>query len=329
MRLSLFFPILFISDSALGGQHKTVSVLDDKPYFELKVESKNLEAHVLVNGVDVYSGFERFETNITTPINPWLAPDKNDFSIMFRSFGENGIYSDNFYANVELLVSNDNSKKKYTVLTMHLNNKMLEKGYVPSLQMGEVRLSSINSFTKDNKGDVFISKEVLDLKNGADFSRLNRSISMKINIPKWKFFDSDEVPIYKTENPKELEKYKQELLKEYLKVKNAIANNDADSVLSMFAERDREYDAAFFYEPGTTERKIAAALKNAAVDKDAELLNLAPEYVGFYTYVNPHLTKLIRSDYSPAIVQNFKKAQGSQSFDLIFRYKDGKWILTR
>ena len=44
---------------------------------------------------------------------------------------------------------------------------------------------------------------------------------------------------------------------------------------------------------------------------------------------NKKLARLMRKGNDSAIVLNFKKGMGSESYPLIFRLNDGKWILTR
>ena len=48
-----------------------------------------------------------------------------------------------------------------------------------------------------------------------------------------------------------------------------------------------------------------------------------------FEYAENNKARLITEDYKPAIAQNFKNSIGWQSFDLVFRYKNGQWILTR
>ena len=114
-----------------------------------------------------------------------------------------------------------------------------------------------------------------------------------------------------------------------MKVYNALKSKNIDSVIPLFGERNKELDAAFYYEPGTMEGKLRKSLIDAATDSDAELVEIAPEYLFFYIYDNGKLTSLMREGGKPAIVQNFIKAVGSRSYDLIFRYQNGNWILTR
>jgi hypothetical protein len=97
----------------------------------------------------------------------------------------------------------------------------------------------------------------------------------------------------------------------------------------MFEERNRELDLAFYNPVGTLEKKIREALNDAANDTSATLVRLKKENVGFDTSENNKLNRLARNRNKSAIVLNYNEISGSYRFDMIFRLKDGKWILTR
>jgi len=312
------------------SKEKPVSILSEKPYFELSIQVKNVEAHVLVNGIDVFSEVDGNFVSTEIPINHWLSPRDNDFRVMFRSLNEDGKYGDSAKVDVQLQVSNDGSGARYPICNLIFNAQILQPGFELDTIMPAVSLVSSSAFKPGGGGDVIIDEAVLEQEEDfSEFSSIGRKVKMQINIPEWEFFNSDTVPDVNELSDADYEKYRNELLKEYLKIQNAIATKNIASIVNMFDERNKELDAAFFYKPGTMKKKIFEALTDAANDADAELLELLPEYVGFYSYMTPKLIKLIREDGGAAIAQNFKKAMGSQSFDLIFRYKNGKWILTR
>jgi len=119
------------------------------------------------------------------------------------------------------------------------------------------------------------------------------------------------------------------LLPHYMKVQKAIENNDIESVIPMFAERNNELDAAFYYPPGTMENIIRDSLHQAAGDEKAQLVELTNQKVNFVAHNDNTLVSLSRGLAEAAIGLDYKNGIGSYGFDLIFRRKDGKWILTR
>ena len=149
------------------------------------------------------------------------------------------------------------------------------------------------------------------------------------SLPLWAFFSSDDLPDYESMEDDEYYQHMDVLLVEYMKVQDAIKNNDIASILPMFEERNKELDAAFYHPPGTLAEKIKVALNDAANDETAALSELKADYLDFDISQNRKLNRLSRDGNTTAVGLDYKEIEGSYSFDMIFRMQDGKWILTR
>ena len=79
----------------------------------------------------------------------------------------------------------------------------------------------------------------------------------------------------------------------------------------------------------TMENKIRTALQGATDKNEYELVNLTRKSVAFTVEDNKKLARLTRPGEKSAIALNFKKGRGAERYSLIFRLKNGKWILTR
>lgn len=330
---TIFFYIitsLLIVASPIHAQDKNkMTILNQQPVFEIKLEGFGVQYVIELNGVNVFSQYNsagKIETKI--PVNHYMRSGKNKLAIItWPDHGET-LRRPNGYVSAELLVSEhqvpDNS---FSIGSLHFNNKTeLEIDKIQSSSQAGV-LSSHHQFKIEDSGDVVIGE--VEASQSGNIFEYEREFNIPSSIPLWAFFSSDELPNYNEMNDDDYYKNMDILLIEYLKVQNAIAENKVDNVLAMFEERNNELDAAFYNSPGTLKAKIESALKDAANDDTAELIPLTTKKVNFLISRINKLAKLTRNGQKAAIVLNYKEIEGSYRFDLIFRLQDGKWILTR
>ncbi|WP_188407564.1 hypothetical protein, partial [Agarivorans gilvus] len=119
-----------------------------------------------------------------------------------------------------------------------------------------------------------------------------------------------------------------DLFVEYKKVQDALAANDIDSIMPMFAERNREGDAAFYYEDGGLEKMLNESMHEKINSSDWALSTTQPNEVGITLESNQKLVSLTLDEDSNAI--GFVNSNGTySSYPMMFRRENGKWILTR
>ncbi len=307
-----------------------MNILQDKPVFELKLEGFGSQYVIYINGVNIYVQYNsEGQINTTLPINHWMRSGKNNISIITWSDDEGAPISPHARINIQLLVSSHNKPdKEYSITSINFQNKS-QHSIIESSPPG--KYNSLKAFEADKQGDIevfdVITKKRSDLNQSAvEFSR---DINILSSLPLWSFFNSDELPDYDSMNDANYYKNMDLLLIEYLKVQSALENKKTDDILHLFSERNKELDLAFYNPPGTLEKQIKEALMEAANNSEAELITLTKEYVSLSIRENKKLISLTRNGQKAAIAFNYKNGMGSFSFDLIFRMKDGKWILTR
>lgn len=311
---------------------KRMTVLNNKPYFTLALDMKASSFFIYVNGVNVFSSFSGGAISTELPLNQWMRSGENTLTLVVTPPQMGAALSGATAYTLALKVRSNGQPGELaqTVATLVYSGKgaLIGKPTGDSSPAGV--FNSAQQFRTDEKGDVRVSeieaKADQDIQNALRFTR---ALDIPSSLPKWAFFDSEDIPDIDAMSDSTLDKFKQPLFEEYLKVYRALQTQRIDEVLPLFDERNRELDAAFYNAPGTMRKKLRDALIDAATDKNAELVNLGNDSVGFEIEENKKLARLNRNDFKPAIVQNFKNSIGSQSFDLVFRYKGGKWILTR
>ncbi len=307
-----------------------MSILQDKPVFELKLEGFGSQYVIYINGVSAHKQYNSGgQINTKLPINHWMRSGKNNISIITWPDYDDAPISPHARINIQLVVSNHNVPEKvFSVASINFQNKLKSPA---SDSSSSGKYNSIKNFESDELGDIevldVVKKERNDLTQGAiEFSR---NINIPSSIPLWSFFNSDELPDYNGMSDEDYYKDLDILLIEYLKVQSALSNKKTNEILPFFSERNKELDLAFYNPPGTLEKQIKDALMEAANNPEAELVSLSKDYVGFSLRENKKLVSLTRNEEKAAIVFNYKNGMGSFRFDLIFRMKDGKWILTR
>lgn len=326
VKLFLAINIAFGSFAISAKEENKMNILQNQPVFELKLEGFGAIFMVEVNGARVFQQWNaagKIETRL--PINHFMNPADNTFKI-FAWSGDDSPINPHAFVKIELVVSDHTQpQNEFTISNLIFDNIGLENRIETSVTAG--KLNSLKGFTTDDAGDLTINGAITgQFDNVHTHSRV---MNIPSSLPLWAFFSSDDLPDYESMSDDEYYQHMDVLLIEYMKVQDAIKNNDIASILPMFEERNKELDAAFYHPPGTLAEKIKVALNDAANDESAALVELKTDYVDFEYSEGNKLNKLSRNGNKAAITLNYKEIEGSYRFDMIFRVQDGKWILTR
>jgi hypothetical protein len=326
--LSLFIVLALGSSSLKAEQGKTMNILQNQPVFELKLNGFGALYRVRVNGAPVFNEYNSMaQTATRLPINHYMRSGDNTISISIWS-GSKGPINPHAHMKIELVVSEHNKPdKEFVISTLNFDNSGASEVVRTEKSSLSGSYSSKHGFIADDKGDVVIHD--ITFKESENIFDYKRKITIPSSLPLWAFFNSDELPDYVSMSDEEYYQHMDVLLIEYLKVENAIAENNIDTILPMFKERNKELDLAFYNEPGTLAEKIKIALTEAANDDTATVAALKRGSLDFVIAENNKLNSLARGGTDTAVGLNYKDGTGSYSFDMIFRLKDGKWILTR
>ena len=314
------------------AQEIKMNILKSKPVYQLSVKAFGTKYFVQLNGVIIHQElFSGGQLSTALPVNHWMRSGMNTIGIYVFPENPGDEININASVTITLMVSDkDNPNIQYSVANISFSGKHLSgnKAVVASSPSG--RFDSERDFSASTSGDVEIhditKKNISTYEGELLFSR---KIDIPSSLPVWAFFKSNDVPDYKPMSDADYYKHMDVLLVEYMKVQKALESGNVEAVMPLFAERNKELDAAFYLEPGTMEKKISAALLGATDKNEYELVILTREYVDFTVEDNQKLASLTRVGDKPAITLNFKKGSGAERYSLIFRLKDGKWILTR
>ncbi|MPW31985.1 hypothetical protein F9L16_23855 [Agarivorans sp. B2Z047] len=321
--------LIIISSLSFSGENK---VLQNKPVFKIELSAYGLGYQVDVNGAAAIREFTAAnQTTVNLVVNQWMHPEQSEFKFVILPPERGGEFMPNAFIKVALLIEDeDNSEVRYRLPLLMFDSKQLkaETEMSESLAAGQYRLADDNQVVAGS-GDITleeISKTAETRYEGA--MRYKRQVRIPNSLPLWAFFNSDTLPDYYEMNDEDYEAAIKDLFVEYKKVQDALAANDVDSIMPMYAERNREGDAAFYYEKGGLEKLLRDGMQNSIDDPDWTLDDRKPSGVGITLEDNHKLVSLKIGNDSNAI--GFTNSNDSyKSYPMMFRRENGKGILTR
>ncbi|NOZ55152.1 MAG: hypothetical protein GXP08_18785 [Gammaproteobacteria bacterium] len=307
-------------------------MLINKPYFTLRLEMSSCKYTVMVNGAPIAEDLKAQPVAVDIPINHWLRTGRNEISVELYppDEGQPISFASDCALKLQVHPSGVDSSQNNVISTLHYSGQLAQKGTGTEKSTPAGKYRSVDGFTKKSDGDVVVS----EVKTGTlpdDYgTSFTQTVTLTTPFPEWAFFSSDLLPDLYALSEQELDKYFDELYKQYERINDALKRKDIDSILPLFEERSREIDAAFYYEKGRTIKRLEDSLKDAVSNADYELAELKPNYLGFDVgFVNRKMERLERGRGGSAIGFDFKHTTGSENYDLIFRRQNGKWIITR
>jgi len=324
--------LLPIVSNAQGGKN----VLLEKPYFSIYLKAVDTYAHIGFNRQLV--SIERGQpTEIELPVNHLIKAGENELTLLLiANDKKNKKYLENMYVKMTLRVrpSGSDPDKNFSLATLEFSGAKAAIGRGIEGNSDKDRLNSRNDFITDQDGDIAIGDvEITDFKKLGDV--VSRKITLPaIGLPRWAFLDSDDITDIKGIDINGAiddnldQKLIREMLPIYQAIWHALKSKDITPILPLFEERNREYDAAFYRQPGTTARMLAKSLRESANNPECELFPITSDNTVSQVYDNDKLARLKQNSDDPLIGLNFVDG-GSIGYDLILRKQNGRWIITR
>jgi hypothetical protein len=309
------------------------SMLQGRPVFKLEINAYGLSYYANINGVTVMREFDpRNQISIDVPINHWMHPGQSEFTFhVLPEEGEN--FFDGAFMKVALIIEDKNDKNvRFRLPLLMFDSKQLKAGteMAESLAAGSYHLAADNRVQHED-GEIELSainKVVVDADEYDGALTYSRMATIPNSLPLWSFFSGDTLPDYYAMSDEDYDAAIEDLFIEYKKVQDALASGDIDSIMPMFAERNREGDQAFYYEKGGLENILREGMLDDINDPDWKLKIRTPKDVGLTFEDNHKLVSLTRGEDSNAI--GFVNSNGAyNSYPMMFRKQDGKWVLTR
>ena len=313
-----------------------MSILFDKPLFKLRLSGYGSRYMVSLNDVAMYIA-EQPDVQIDTelPVNHYMHPEKNVISIELIPDEPGDEINKNTRVLVELFVGsiNPSYEKEYKVtdIVYTAGKNALENTNNASLIAGPYSFN--NGFVKSDDGKINVGEiraNPLDFFEGAYSVR--REIHIPNSLPLWAFFNSDKIVKFDLLPEDEYEQAKRDAYPAIQRIQEALARKNEkaiDEIMPLFEERSRETDQAFYLQEGETQKGLRDEFLYNITNKNKVLVGLDVDYVAPIVEENQLLMSFKRNENSNAIVFNDNNYNGSSSFPISFRLKDGEWIITR
>lgn len=306
--------------------------LKNKPYFTLDINGFGTKVLADVNGFNAYHSFDsQGQITTTLPINHMMSPDDNMITLIIlpNSRGE----SINPSANMEITLKvapKENREDSVPIASIKFEGHHSNPDLYIKNSSSSGKFDPSNGMREATDGTVIVEDiyhtEMPIYKGGIIYTRKFHTPN---SLPRWAFFKSDELPTQFSLNVESERELREEIFPEYMKIHDALKNKKLDSIMPLFEERSREIDQAFYFTEGTTQAKLEFALSEALENPDYELVSLEPRMVSSHIERNNKLMSLKRKRSKAAIAFNDNANSSSETYDIIFRKQNGKWIISR
>lgn len=332
------------------AQKGEANVFNNKPYYTLLIEGHDVFAGIVLNGQEI-SQEKYLPSRKELPVGDYIQSGKNTLEMQLVTDDDPpNTYKEQATMKVSLRVNscNQDRSKAITLATLDFSGKEFNARRGLERQAPAQRLDSRHGFMPDRDGDVIVSKAWVEKfveKSGKDIGDiLLRTVTLpETGLPRWAWLDSDPITGLKRHDldgwlsDQQAQQLLDELLPIYTKIWKAIESGDIESVLPLFEERNREADIALCRPSGETASVLAHLLKESSREHasgKSKLWPIKPTNTMVFVYDNDRLARLRQNNYEPLVALNFKgdgnfKGGGSETYEIILRKKDGKWIITR
>jgi len=308
------------------------SMLTKKPFFTLRIETKNTHYLAKINGVIIFNDFKNgYMLNSEIPVNYYMKTGGNKISLEILPAYEDKFSSANI--TLSLYVNQDEApeSEKKLLSSITFNGRDYDKDTGIELSMPAMKLDSNNHFKQSNQGDVILYAAKIGpaaITNTA--LTISQTIDLQTPFPKWGFLTGDDInfPLtyadYLNDKQKWRDKTINPLYDEYQKIYDLLSANKLDEVMVLFKERNREYDIAMYYPIGTYDKKLR---KSFEADLSKYTLKIrSPKNGRPYISDDKKLLKLGRS----GLIHFVNDDETSfTNYEILFYKKNGKWIIAR
>jgi hypothetical protein len=321
-------------DMGQGG----LGVLQEKPYLTLHIHMENCRYDVTVNHVSVASDPNGRSLDIEVPVNQWLRSGRNETAIALYPWPKTGVWpangqvgpTANAIATLQVRNIGDPTSASALVTRVSYSGASAVAGRASAGSTPSGKRSSTRGFEADDSGDVVVGETLVTPMRDSAGVIISQTLDLQLPLPIWAFFSSDEIPLIDDMNDTEFASTTRQLLERLQVVWDALNHNAVDRVLPLFEERNRELDAAFFKEPGSTARDLALSLQTASKAADMKLIPLSFDRSQLVVEDNRRLARLVNTASGEAVLAfEYTDQSATQRYPIVFRRSGNQWIVCR
>jgi hypothetical protein len=321
---------------------KEKSMFFGQPVVSVKLEFFDCVYRLYINGGHVATDRSAMPLHEEQPINQWLRSGVNEIELHLFKQPVEGVPPDRY------------TLGEATRATVALTVKPASRPDDPGTQIASLayslaarepdrtassspagRFDSTRNLARHDSGDVEVGPvQVAELPRGVGII-LKRTVKIPLPFRPWAFFRSEKMIHPLEQKPEYTQKLYGELLGAYEVVWKGLAGKDLDRVISLFEERSREIDEAYYKPTGSTQQRLREMLQESMNDRSLALAPIRGSKGGYWDMdVGPPgtLLGLMRGDRGSAIIRFADKDPDgitSMVFPIFFRREHGQYIITR
>ena len=315
---------------------KTMNI--EQPNYYIKLHMQDCVRIVTVNGFEIERDFSGDNSAAEIPINHLIKNGDNYFELMVPGqeyFEEE--WSSNSNCAVEVRVSG-------TVSGEHIDYKVADIVFSADYSAPSTNLtknSMVSGAYQFNNGKTVLAAPaqdsvVSDIKslpnyiNGLD-GVFQRSFVANVPFPQWAFFDGDKLfnGYHPLANDEQYDKADAIVWPKVQELWDLFEAKELDKILPLFEFRSKEYDQAFYREPGNTLEQLKNSLENVyasnyPIDRvDNKQMQLVVSFAN-------NLVTIVNAGTNNGTVMFYDHETDSNTFyDIYWMQKDGEWIIAR
>jgi len=169
------------------------SMLDNKPYFTLRIDTKGASYEAKINGIAVLRDVrDASMLNTEVPVNQYMKSGNNVISLNLFPEYEGGFKSANI--SLSLYVNRDEAPESEKKLISNIVFTGVEhtKGTGIESSMPAMRLDSTDQMKKSTNGDVVVHMaSIAPAKIMPDAITISQKIELETPFPRWGYLDAD------------------------------------------------------------------------------------------------------------------------------------------
>lgn len=309
----------------------------EQPNYYIKLNMQGCQRIVTVNGFEVESDFDGYSSAAEIPINHLIKNGKNYFELMVPDQETVEDWSKNSHCAVEVRVSGRVSSEPVDYKVADI---VFSADYSPpssnltknSMTTGNYQFVNGETVLTDNALDSILSdiKSLPAYEQGMD-GVFQRSFIANVPFPKWAFFDGDILfdGYHPLQSDEQYDKAKVVLWPKVEELWDLFESKDLDKILPLFEFRSKEYDQAFYREPGNTLKQLKNSLENV-YDSNYPIDRVKNKQMQLVvSFANNLVTIVNAGTYNGTVMFYDYKSDSNTFYTVYWMHKDGEWIIAR
>lgn len=309
----------------------------EQPNYYVKLNMQGCQRIVTVNGFEIESDFDGHSSAAEIPINHIIKNGDNYFELMVPDQETIEDWPANSSCVVEVRVSG-------SVTGERVDYKVADIVFTADYSAPSTNLTK-NSMATGNylfiKGETVVTDNATDSIIGGVQSMpiyekgmdgvFKRNFSANVPFPKWAFFDGDKLfdGYHPLQNDEQYDKAKAVIWPKVEELWKLFESKDLAKILPLFEFRSKEYDQAFYREPGNTLEQLKNSLENVYASnyplnkKDETKMQLV------VSFANNLVTIVNAGTYNGTVMFYDHETDSNTFYDVYWMQKDGEWIIAR